>query len=213
NLSLVLLDLLFHARERVERRLVGHRRHGFRNTLLRFGTTLPREQQCLLAVCFFDVVVQITKRILEAIGFLLVRLPCHLHLLAARDVLVPPHERLLGQLVAPFLDGKHRAPLPLLGLAQLAHRLVFEALLIGDRGSDLLLGSHELRPHVGDDLGQHLVRLLYSRDRGVHVCAKETRYAFKDAHADRIGRSSWSRWSSRTRPGKAEPVLSMLPIY
>jgi hypothetical protein len=111
-----------------------------------------------------------------------VRLPRELHLLAARNVLAAPHERLLGEVVASFLHREHCAVLPLLGLAQLLRGLVLEALLVRDRGGDLLLRLHELRAHVDDDLVQHLLRLFCRRDQVIDVRPEKTRDAVEYAH-------------------------------
>src|SRR6266852_842684 len=68
HLALVALDLLFHARECLERRLLRDVRHRLVDALLRFGAALFREQKIFFAVCFFDVVVEAAERILEAVG-------------------------------------------------------------------------------------------------------------------------------------------------
>jgi hypothetical protein len=101
-----------------------YRRHRLRDTLLRLGAPLFGEQQVFLAGSFLDVLVQPAKRILEAISLLLMGFPGELHLRSARNVLLAAHERLLGQIVAAFLDGEHRTVLPLLCLSQLLGGLI-----------------------------------------------------------------------------------------
>src|SRR5689334_14056484 len=44
ELTLVRFDALFHARERLERRLLRHRRHRFSDALLRLRATLPSDK-------------------------------------------------------------------------------------------------------------------------------------------------------------------------
>jgi hypothetical protein len=150
--------------------------------LLRFGAALFGEQKILFAVCLFDVVVEAAQRVLETVGLLLVGLPRQLHLLAARDVLGAAHERLLGELVLILLHRQHRSPLPILGFLQLLAGLILEALLVGDRGSNLLFGPNELRAHVENDLVQHLLGLLEFRDHRVDVGPKQHRDPIEDIH-------------------------------
>ncbi len=99
----------------------------------------------------------------------LVRLPRDLELLGVGVVLALPHERLLGQVVAPFLDGEHRLVLPVLRLLVLRLELVVQALLVGNGGGNLLLGLHQLVTHVDDDLVQHLLRILGGGDQIIDV--------------------------------------------
>jgi hypothetical protein len=80
-----------------------------------------------------------------------------------------PNKRLLGEVVAAFLDGEHGALLPVLGLAPFGVGLVAEALLIGDGGGHLLLGLRQLRAHVDENLVQHLLRILGGGDEIVDV--------------------------------------------
>src|SRR5438477_537930 len=68
ELSLAVLDALFHPSERLERRLLRQRRHRLVDALLRLSTALTRDEQILLALGLFDLVVQIAQRILELLG-------------------------------------------------------------------------------------------------------------------------------------------------
>src|SRR5665647_3797244 len=92
NLTLVLVDLLFHSRKRLKRGFLGNRRHRLGDALLRVCPSLLREKKILLARCFFDVVVETAQRFLQAVCLLLVRFPRELHLRAARYMLTTPHE-------------------------------------------------------------------------------------------------------------------------
>src|SRR5947209_17792450 len=62
--ALVGFDLFFHSRKGFERRLLGNVRHRFVDALLSVGSALLGEQQILLAVRLFDVVVEGAQRIL-----------------------------------------------------------------------------------------------------------------------------------------------------
>ena len=88
---------------------------------------------------------------------------------AVRHVLALPHQRLLGEVVATFLDREHRLLLPVVRLLELGVRLIPQALLVGDRRGDLLLGLGQLSPHVDEDLVEHLLRILRPRDQVVDV--------------------------------------------
>ena len=134
------LDPLFHAGERLERGLLGHRRHRLGDALLRLGAALAGEEQVLLALRLLDLVVEVAQRVLELLGLGAVRFPRLLELLPVRGVLALAHERLLGEVVAAFLDREHRrfcsqsAACLILGVG-----LVAQTLLVGDGGGDLLL--------------------------------------------------------------------------
>jgi hypothetical protein len=167
--ALVLLDLLFHPGEGFEGRLLGQTGHRFGDALLRLRPTLAREQQVLLALGLFDLVVEVTQGVLELLGLELVRLPRGLELLGVRVVLALPDEGLLGEVVAPLLDGEHRLLLPVLRLLVLRLELVAQPLFVGDGGGDLLLGLHQLVAHVNDDLVQHLLRIFGGGDHVVDV--------------------------------------------
>ena len=58
-------------------------RHRLVDALLGIGAALLGQQQILLAIRLFDVVVEGAQRILEPIGFLLVRLPGQIELVTA----------------------------------------------------------------------------------------------------------------------------------
>ena len=94
---------------------------------------------------------------------------------AVRDVLALAHERLLGEVVAAFLDREHRALLPVRACLILGVGLVAQTLFVGDRGGHLLLGLDELRPHVDQDLVQHLLGVFGPGDQIVDVRPQEGR--------------------------------------
>ena len=122
------------------------------------------------------------------------------------EVLAVPHERLLGEVVAPFLDGEHRAALPVLRLLVLGVGLVAEPLLVGDRRGDLLLGLHELAAHVDEDLRQHLLGIFGPGDEVVDVGLEQRGEAIEDAHG--IQRASRYEPSSRRCDASASVMLS-----
>src|SRR5207237_4385442 len=134
DLALVRLDLLFHSREGFEGRLLRDVRHRLVDASLRVGTTLLGEQQILLAIGLFDVVVEAAERILETICLLFVGLPGQIELVPARDVFAATNERLLGEVVLILLHCEHRSALPVLGFLQLLAGLILEALLVGNGG-------------------------------------------------------------------------------
>src|SRR5213592_2179495 len=115
ELALFVLDLLRHLLERLERALVADRRHRFLNALVRLGTLLARDQDVLLALGFLDPIVELAQRDLELVRFLAVLDPRIVQLQGGLRVLVVAQQRLLRQVVAPFLDGQHGALLPVLG--------------------------------------------------------------------------------------------------
>src|ERR1051325_10172947 len=59
ELSLAILDALFHASERLECRFLGERLHRLVNALLRLCTALARNEQVLLPLRLFDLVIQV----------------------------------------------------------------------------------------------------------------------------------------------------------
>ena len=97
-------------------------------------------------------------------------------------MLALPHERLLGEIVATFLDREHRLLLPILRLAKLGVGLIAQPLLVGDRRRDLLLGLGELRPHVDQNLRQHLLGIFGPRDQIVDVRPQQGREPIENAH-------------------------------
>lgn len=104
-------------------------------------------------------------------------------------------ERLLGQLVVAGLHGQHRLALPLLALGNLIVPLLLEALLVADRNGDLLLRLNELGLHVGEDLVEHLLRVLRLGDQVVEVRLDQRAQPRKDAHLRRspsVVRGVWS---------------------
>ena len=127
-------------------------------------------------------------------------------LLAVAGVLGLADERLLGEIVAPFLDGQHGAALPVLRLLELGVGLVAQALLVGDRGGHLLLGLHELAAHVDEDLRQHLLRILGLGDQVVDVGLEERGETVEDAHGNQ--RASRYEPSSRRCDASASVMLS-----
>src|SRR5204863_8133777 len=102
--ALLVLDLLRHALERLERALVGDRAHRLLNALVRLGAFLARDQDVLLPLGLFDFVVELAQRTLELLGFLAVLDPRLLYLPSALHVPVVAEQRLLGEIVSAFLD-------------------------------------------------------------------------------------------------------------
>ena len=144
--------------------------------------TLARDEEILLALGLFDLVVQIAERVLELFRLDAVLLPRLLELLAVGHVLALAHERLLGEIVAPFLDGEHRLVLPVVRLLEFGVGLVAQALLVGDGRGDLLLRLGELRPHVDENLVEHLLGIFGPRDQIVDVRPQQGRETIEDAH-------------------------------
>ncbi len=188
ELALVVLDALFHPGERLERRFLGERRHRVVDALLRLRATLAGDEQILLALRFLDLVVQIAQRVLELFGLELVLLPRLRQLLAVRVVLGLAHERLLGEIVAVLRDREPRLVLPVGALLELGVGLVAQPLLVGDRRGDLLLRLGKLRPHVRDDLIQHLLGIFGPRDQVVDVRPQQGRKTIEKAHGQRASR-------------------------
>jgi hypothetical protein len=82
-------------------------------------------------------------------------------------------ERRLGQAVVTGAHGEHRLALPLGRLGSLLLVLLLDALLVGNRDRDLLLGLDQLRLHVDEDLVEHLLRVFGLVDQLVDVRADE----------------------------------------
>ena len=99
-----------------------------------------------------------------------------------RHVLALPHERLLREIVAAFLDREHRLLLPIVRLTELGVRLIAQSLLVGDRRRHLLLGLGQLRPHVDQDLRQHLLGIFRPRDQIVDVRPQQARESIENTH-------------------------------
>ena len=89
---------------------------------------------------------------------------------------------LLRELVLVLLNGEHRPALPVFGFLELLTGLILKPLLVGDRGSDLLLCLYQLRSHVENDLVEHLLGLLELGDHRVDVGAEEHRDSIEDIH-------------------------------
>ena len=99
-----------------------------------------------------------------------------------RNVLALPHERLLGEIVATFLDREHRLLLPIRRLAILGVGLIAQPLLVGDRRGHLLFGLGQLRPHVDQNLVEHLLGVFGPRDQVVDVRPQQGRQPIEYAH-------------------------------
>jgi hypothetical protein len=175
------------------------------DALLRLRAPLAREEEVLLALRLFDLVVEVAERVLEFFRLGLVRLPGLLELLPMLRVLGVAQERLLGEIVAPLLHGEHRLLLPVLRGLVLGLHLVLEALFVGDRAGHLLLGLRQLIAHVDDDLVQHLLRILGLRDQVVDVGLEQRGDAVEDAHRQRASRNDAS---SRMCDASARVMLS-----
>src|SRR6185503_1685320 len=134
ELALFVLDLLGHALERLERTLIGDRAHRLLNALVRLSTLLARDQNVLLALGLFDLVVERTQRVLELVGLFAVLDPRVVELHRVLDMLVVAQQRLFGEIVAAFLHRQHGPLLPVLGELLFLLGLGREALLVGDRG-------------------------------------------------------------------------------
>src|SRR5229473_1107068 len=76
QLALLVLDLLRHPLERFEGALVRNRPKGLLNAFVRLGPLLARDQDVLLTLRFFDLVVQLPQRALELFSLLAVLDPC-----------------------------------------------------------------------------------------------------------------------------------------
>src|SRR5437773_2352150 len=208
ELALFVLDLLRHLLERLERALVADRRHRFLNALVRLGTLLARDQDVLLALGFLDPIVELAQRDLELVRFLAVLDPRIVQLQGGLRVLVVAQQRLLRQVVAPFLDGQHGALLPVLGGLFLLVDLGRQPLLVGDRRRNLLLRLGQLGPHVDDQLVQHLLGVLSAGDQVVDVRPDERRETVKDSHDDPLCAGG----PSLSRAQLTAPLLGEQPL-
>jgi len=164
DLALDFLDLRRHPLEVLEGALVRHRGHGPLNALRRLGTLLTGHQQILFALRLFDLVVESAERRLECFRLGLVTDPRFVQRLRGLHVLVLPHQRLLGQVVAVLLHAEHRPLLPLFRLLLLFLGLCSQLLLVSDRRCHFLFGLCQLTPHVGDQLIQDLLRVFRAAD-------------------------------------------------
>ena len=105
-----------------------------------------------------------------------------MQLLRVLQVLVVPHEGLLGEIVAALLHREHGAPLPVLGRLLLLLDLRLELLLVGDRGRYFLLGLGQLPPHLDEQLIQYLLRILSPPNEGVDVGLDDGHHTLEHAH-------------------------------
>src|SRR6185295_14566141 len=80
GLGLDLVDLLAHAIEGVEGAVVRQPAHRVLDGLLSLGPLLPRDQDVLLALGLFDLVVQRAQLVLQLLDGVLLRLPLPLQL-------------------------------------------------------------------------------------------------------------------------------------
>jgi len=161
--------------------------------------SLAGEEQILLALGFFDLVVQIAQRVLELLRLEAVLLPRLLELLSMREVLALAHERLFGEIVAPFLDREHRLLLPVLRLAEFRVRLIAKTFLVGDRRRDLLLCLGELAAHVDQNLRQHLLGVFGPRDQVIDVRPQQGRESVEYAHGINVPRGTSRAHEDATR--------------
>src|SRR5712692_1264740 len=191
---LLVLDLLAHALERLEHALVADRGHRFLDALVRLGALLTSEEDVLPALRLLDPVVQLAERQLELLGFLAVLHPRLVQLHCALRVLVVPQQRLLRQIVPPFLHGEHGPALPVLGALLFLVDLRRQALLVRDGRRHLLLRLRQLIAHIHDQLVQHLLRILGAGDQVADVRPDQRRQTVKDSHEHpRCPESSLSR--------------------
>ncbi len=181
-LALDFLDLRRHPLEVLEGALVRHRGHGPLNALRRLGTLLTGHQQILFALRLFDLVVESAERRLECFRLGLVTDPRFMQRLRGLHVLVLPHQRLLGQVVAVLLHAEHRPLLPLFRLFLFFFDLSCQLLLISDRRRHFLFRLCQLTPHVGDQLIQDLLRVFRAVDEIVDVRFEQRTQAIKDPH-------------------------------
>ena len=149
---------------------------------MRFRPLLARDQDVLLALRFLDAVVELAQRHLQAVGLFPVFDPRLVQADVVLGVLVVPQQRLLGEVVAPFLHRQHGALLPVFGEFLLLLGLGREPLLVRDRRRHLLLGFRQLGAHVDDQLVEHFFRVLGARDQVVDVRPDQRRETVKDPH-------------------------------
>jgi hypothetical protein len=192
-LPLLFLDLVGHAVEGLERRGVGEAGHGLVDAPLRLSPLLLGDEQVPLPLRLLDLVVELPQGALELLGLRGLGLPGLLQHLSPLRVLLLAHERLLGQVVAAFFHGQHRAVLPVPRLLHLVLELRFQLALVGDGRRDLALGLRQLVPHVQDDLVQHLLGVFGPRDHVVDVRLDHRGQLVEDAHVVQPSASSPAR--------------------
>src|SRR5690606_2070849 len=204
-----LLDLLGHAVEGLERRAIAEAGHGLVDALLRLGALLFGDEQVLLALGFLDLVVELAQRLLQPLRLVVLAAPGLLERDRALGMLLLPQQRLLRQVVASLAHGQHGAVLPVAGELLLIVELRAQLALIRDRDRDLLLRLRELLAHVDENLVQHLLRVLRTRDRIVDVRAKQRRQLLPDAHCVYPSCATGTRPASSGRwPEAARTMLS-----
>src|SRR5437868_9533000 len=91
-------------------------------------------------------------------------------------------ERLLGEILATFLQGQHGALFPVRALTIFAVGLIAQSLLVGNSRRDLLLRLCELRPHVDENLIEHLLGIFGPRDQIVDVRPQERAQSIEESH-------------------------------
>ena len=123
-----------------------------------------------------------TRRFFLRFASSILSFPRLLELLAVRDVLALPHERLFGEIVAPFLDGEHCLLLPIAGLLELRVGLIAQPLFVGDGCRHLLLGLRELTSHVNQNLVEHFLGIFGPRDQVIDVRPQEGREPIEYSH-------------------------------
>jgi hypothetical protein len=107
---------------------------------------------------------------------------------------VSSQQRLLRQVVPPFLHGEHGPALPVLGALFFLVHLRRQALLVGDGRRHLLLRLRQLIAHIHDQLVQHLFRILGAGNQVADVRPDQRRQTVKDSHEHpRCAGSSRSR--------------------
>src|SRR5690606_6193152 len=94
--ALLLLDLVGHPVEGLERGSVGQTGHRLVDPTLGLGTLLLRDQEVTLALGFLDLVVELAERALELLRLTGLRLPRLLQDVRPIGVLLLPDQRLLG---------------------------------------------------------------------------------------------------------------------
>ena len=180
--ALLLIDLVGHALERIERRRVGEPRHGFVDPPLGLSPTLLRHEKIPLPLCLFDLVIQLAQRALELLHLRSLSSPGLVESASPFFVLLLPHQRLLRQVVPTLLHGQHGAVLPLTHLLVLGVERRTELPLIRDGHRHFPLGLRELVPHVQNDLVQHLLGIFRPGDEIVDVRLDDRRQLRKNAH-------------------------------
>jgi hypothetical protein len=152
-------------------------------------------QQVLLALGFFDLVVELAQRFLQALGLGGLLLPGVGEMNGALGVLLLPHERLLGQIVAALAHRQHGAMLPVAGQLLLFFHLRLELPLIRDGDGDFGLRLLQLIAHIEKNLVEHLLRILSLRDRIIYVRPDQSRKLIPDTHF-----LNYPSWATGIRP-------------